>query len=184
MSGSDEELMAQVKTVENEDAFAELYRRYNRMVMGFFNRMLNFPEGIEAEDLTQELFLRVFRYRHTFQQHMSFRSWLFAGAYNICKNTYRHQTVTDSYRENYRNIDAERLCSDVDNSYDTTLFEQRLQQCLSELPSEQRAAFILHYQEELSLVEVARIQLCSEGTVKSRLYAAVKYLSERLKEYV
>src|ERR1700722_4263506 len=73
----------------NNDSFAELVQRYGRRVLGFFRRELaNRPE---AEDLTQEVFLRLYRYRNRYKPRARFSTWIFFIARNVARNARRSQ---------------------------------------------------------------------------------------------
>ena len=87
-STSDEQLMKRVRLMNDEKAFNELYRRYARLLQGFFFRRLGGDEQ-QAADLLQETFVRVWTSRTSYSASQPFRTWLFSVAYNLCKNTYR-----------------------------------------------------------------------------------------------
>lgn len=181
---SDEALMERVSVGGDRKAFEQLYHRHARRVMGFFAHMLGPGAGMSAEDCVQEVFLRVYRGRASYHAGAPFSTWLYTMAYNLCKNEFRHRAVVNAYREDYRTGRGEEAAlQEAGRGYDGAAFERRLQQCLDELPPEQRVAFMLRYREEMPVAEIARIQACPEGTVKSRLHAAVTYLSEKLKAY-
>ena len=85
---SDKQLMGRVRETSDERAFDELYRRYARLLQGFFFRRLGGNEELAA-DLMQDTFLRVWTARKQYAEEQDFRTWLFTIAYNLCKNVYR-----------------------------------------------------------------------------------------------
>ena len=81
---SDKQLMGRVRETSDERAFDELYRRYPRLLQGFFFRRLGGNEELAA-DLLQDTFLRVWTARKQYAEEQDFRTWLFTIAYNLCK---------------------------------------------------------------------------------------------------
>ncbi len=179
---SDEELMLQI-CHGDELAFDEIYLRYGKRLMGYFVRMLNFDKHI-AEDALQDVFLKIAESPEKFDGSRSFKTWIFSVAHNSCKNYYRHQTVVNNFSEEITYLqdginESEFLktASKIDGAH----FRKMLDEILSELPEQKKEAFILKYQEEKTIAEIAFIQDCPEGSVKSRLHYTLKILEEKLK---
>jgi len=179
---SDEELMFYLGNGEVL-AFDELYERYSKRMMVYFTRMLNFNK-IAAEDALQDLFLKIAEAPEKFDRNRSFKTWIFSVASNSCKNYYRHKQVVSASREELLYIETGinensflRLAAKIDAGE----FRKMLEEILEELPLEKREAFILKYQEEKTIAEIAFIQNCPEGSVKSRLHYTLKILEDRLK---
>lgn len=178
---SDEELMCYLHRGEVL-AFDELYARYSRRLMAYFSRMLNFDREL-AEDALQDLFLKIAEHPEKFDRSRSFKTWIFSVASNTCKNYYRHKKVVDQSREELGYLDNsldQNNFLKLANKIDATEFRKMLEEILGELPSEKREAFILKYQEDKTIAEIAFIQNCPEGSVKSRLHYTLKTLEERL----
>lgn len=163
----------------DEQAFSELYGRYNQRMLDYFYRMLG-RDAEKAQDFLQDLFMKVVEKSHLYQTDRKFSTWLYAVASNMCKNEYRSQEVrkimqtvsdfgTDVPREH---LDDERL--------DRLRFEEGLHQELDALSHEHRTVFLLRYQEERSVKEISEMLACSEGTVKSRTFYALRKLAKRL----
>jgi RNA polymerase sigma-70 factor (ECF subfamily) len=166
-------------------AFDELYERYSKRLYGYFIRMLNFDAAL-AEDALQDLFLKIAESPQKFDRNRSFKTWIFSVASNSCKNYYRHQKVVSKSNEeiNYQ-LQLQEMNDYNDSSFklETTEFRTALEEVLNELPPEKKEAFILKYQEEKSIAEIAFIQECPEGSVKSRLHYTLKILEEKLKMF-
>jgi RNA polymerase sigma-70 factor (ECF subfamily) len=179
---SDEELMFCLSKGEVL-AFDELYHRYSKRLLGYFIRMLNFDKNL-AEDALQDLFLKIAEAPEKFDNSRSFKTWIFSVASNSCKNYYRHKKIVSE-----SNDEIKYLTENVSDSafiltaskMDAVMFRQMLEEVLNELPAEKKEAFILKYQEEKTIAEIALIQGCPEGSVKSRLHYTVKVLEEKLK---
>ncbi|MCC6724883.1 MAG: sigma-70 family RNA polymerase sigma factor, partial [Saprospiraceae bacterium] len=131
-----------------------------------------------ADDFTQELFMKLVEKTAYFDPERRFSTWLYAVAGNMVKNEYRRLSrqqeappAVDYFSENFS--------EDIDNQ----IFEQHLYQALDELDETQRQCFVLRYQEELSMKEIAEILDCPEGTVKSRVFYTLKKLGTKLRAF-
>ena len=160
-------------------AFESLYQRHGRRAKGFFLRMMDYDEAL-ADDLTQDLFLRVWQHREEYRAARSFETWLFSMAYNLCKNEYRHQSVVRAYDEAL----AQRPEPVTDPAGDLEREEMNaaIRRAVQRLPEGQREAFILRYEEELPLADVAVILGIPEGTVKSRLFHALSTVRKAVEQ--
>ena len=173
----DAELMHRVEQ-GNQDAYEVLYGRYARKLGGFFLRMLAYDTA-KAEDMLQELFVRVWTHRTSYRAAQPFATWLYAMAYNLCKNEYRHEEVRQNYTAGC--LLREEPVITMDETIERHELHRLLRQAVQTLPEPQRDAFLLHYDEELTVPEVARIVGCPEGTVKSRLAAAIACIKKQMK---
>lgn len=177
---SDESLMKLVADGD-ELAFGAIYDRYSGRLMNYFHKML-WRDRERAEDMTQNIFLKIAKKPSSYNPERPFKTWLFSVANNMCKNEYRREEVrrapapdmhiatSDSGETAIRDLDHER-------------FRNRLQHELTELDDAQRSTFVMRYHDELSIKEIAVAMSCSEGTVKSRLFYTLKKLAGRLKEF-
>jgi RNA polymerase sigma-70 factor, ECF subfamily len=178
---SDEELMLLISNGKVE-AFDELYYRYSGRLMSYYTRMLNFNRTL-AEDALQDLFLKIATSPEKFDRQKSFKTWIFSVASNNCKNFYRHQTVVYEKHEEIKfsgEMMDNQLFIRTASKLDNQKFNFMLQEALNEMSPEKREAFILKYQEERTIAEIAAIQNCPEGSVKSRLHYALKILEKKL----
>ena len=176
---TDAELMQRIGRGEHK-AFDTLYYRYARRLGGFFLRMLAY-DAAKAEDMVQELFVRVWTHRKEYRSTQPFVTWIYTMAYNLCKNEYRHEAVRQTYVEQF--LQREEPTEESSEAMERDELRQRLRQVVQSLPTAQRDAFLLHYDEELTIPEVAHIVGCPEGTVKSRLYTALESVKRIMNEY-
>ena len=176
---SDEQVMARA-AAGSDAAFEELYRRYARRLKGFFFMQLGGDEEMAA-DATHDVFLRAYEARTRYREGSNVSTWIFTIAYNICRNHYR----TNAYEAQLlANLDAEPLSDQqIEVELDATVLDEALQQVLSELPAPLHQLFSLHYQEELTIPQVAEIVGIPEGTVKSRLNKTMNIIRKNLKQY-
>ena len=176
---TDEQLMA--KAAKGSDtAFEELYRRYARRLKGFFFLQLGGDEELAA-DATHDVFLRAYEARSRYQEGRRVDTWLFTIAYNICRNHYR----SNAYEaELLATLDAEPVADQqIVVQLDQAALDEALTQVLAELPAPLHQIFSLHYQEELTIPQIAEIVGVPEGTVKSRLHKTMNIIRKKLKKY-
>ena len=165
---------------KEEAAFTELYARYGKRLLHFAYRLLNHDEAL-AQDVLQEVFVRLAERPEMFDTTRNFKSWIFTVVANECRKTYRHGTTEqlDDLAERQDLHPVDELIAPVDRK----IFNRHLKQALLTLSSEHRETFVLRYQEQFSLKEIAVVMECSEGTVKSRLYYATKKLAGHLEAF-
>jgi len=179
---SDEELMFHLGNGEAL-AFDELYKRYGKRLLGYFIRMLNFDKAL-AEDALQDLFLKIAEAPEKFDTSRSFKTWIFSVASNTCKNYYRHKKIVSESSDELSRMEFSRNEGDfleAARRIDRAAFMKMLEEVLNAMPAEKKEAFILKYQEEKTIQEIAQIQGCPEGSVKSRIFYTIKVLEEKLK---
>ena len=176
---TDEQLMARAKA-GNDAAFEELYHRFARRLKGFFFLQLGGDEELAA-DATHDVFLRAYEARNRYQEGKSVSTWLFTIAYNICRNHYR----SNAYEAQLlATLDAEPVTDQqIEVQLDQAALDEALVQVLSELPAPLHQIFSLHYQEELTIPQIAEIVGVPEGTVKSRLHKTMNIIRKKLKKY-
>jgi len=176
---TDEELMHRVSR-GSESAFEELYRRYARRLQGFFFRQLGGDEE-GAADFTHDVFLRAYEGCDRYVEGSSVATWLFTIAYNLCKNLYRHNEHVAAY---LATLDAEpQSDEDVEVRIDRAHLQEVFRSVLYSLPPPLRLLFSLHYEEELSVPQIAQIEHLPEGTVKSRLHKTMTLIRKKLQQY-
>ena len=176
---TDEQLMTRA-AAGSDTAFEELYRRYARRLKGFFFMQLGGDEELAA-DATHDVFLRAYEARDRYQEGRKVDTWLFTIAYNICRNHYRSNAYEAQLMAS---LDAEPVTDQqIEVELDAALLDEALAQVLSELPTPLHQLFSLHYQEELTIPQIAEIVGIAEGTVKSRLHKTMNMIRNKLKNY-
>ena len=188
MTPSDAILMQRI-VARDQEAFAILFARYQAQVTESLRWIMRDP--VAADDLTQEVFLRVWNRADQWSGQGSFRGWLFRIARNLSLNQLRTQSrrreqpleMPSLYDEEDEEqpvpgwmIDRAALGPDVQ----LERAEQRriLQALIDALPEEKREIFQMVYEDEVTLREVAERLAIPEGTVKSRLFHTRKQLAE------
>ena len=146
-------------------AFEQIIVRYERRVMSFAWRLLGRPE--DAQDASQEVFLRAFRYLHRFDPGRPFEPWLMKMTVNVCHDLGKKRTP-------YVELDPDLLRGGRDPHDELHSEEQKkiLYKALQELPEKERGAVVLRDIEGFSTAEVAEILGSSEPTVRSQISTA------------
>ena len=164
------------------EQFQTLYLEHGRRAQGFFMRMMGYDVQL-ARDMVQDLFTRIWEHRDTFRADASFTTWMFSIAYNMCKNEYRHREIVQAYQEHIMATTTD-IASDADaDTLERQQRRQMLAQAINALPENQKPLFLLRYEEELTVPEIARITMLPEGTVKTRLLTALKSVKESMSKY-
>jgi RNA polymerase sigma-70 factor (ECF subfamily) len=138
----------------------------------------------EAEDLAQDIFLKVFRSLNTFDRRANFQTWLVSVSRNLCIDHYR--SVRKERQTIDRNIDANELSPASKDAGPIAALEQRdrvllLRQALAALPATLRTAVVMRDIQELSYQEIAHALQLPEGTVKSRINRGRTELARQIK---
>jgi RNA polymerase sigma-70 factor, ECF subfamily len=169
----------------NAAAFEQLYRRYSRRVYALCLRIVK--NDSEAEDLTQEAFLRLFRKIHTFRREASFSTWLHRLATNVALMRLRRKRYTEVSMDANSEPDEDESGPHVelggpDLRLSGALDRVNLRRAIEQLPEGYKEMFILHDVEGYEHHEIAKILGCSSGNSKSQLYKARLRLRELLQE--
>lgn len=187
MARSDVQLMLEVRAGD-EMSFELLLQRYRIPVVNFLNRMVR--DSAQAEDLAQEVFLRVYRARKDYAPSAKFTTWLFRIATNLALNSLRdgrHRQMEISIDQKLDDGNQEHAPLEVAD--DAPDIEQQMlerhraamiRQAVDGLPEKQRAAVLLHKYIELDYAEIARTLECSESALKSLLFRAYETLRVQL----
>ncbi len=171
----DEELMALIRQGD-KSAFMELVDRWELSLRRFFLLQGANPE--EAEDFIQETFLRIFKFRDRYQsQNYSFRAFIFRVGRNVWIDTLRSKGRKEKVQSYAVLLENEPLSQDP-TSTTAEIFDA--QAALIELPFRLRAVVVLNIYEGLQYSEISQVLGIPVGTVKSRMFHALKILRGRL----
>ena len=160
-------------------AFDELVTRYQTRLLNFIYRTVGDRE--RAEDLVQEVFIRIYRHLHRFDQTKKFSTWAYTIASNLAKNELRNrsrnplvlfQTIKRNWDADHRPLQFEDSSSRPDDLFRKRHLRELVEQSVSQLPEHHRVVFVLRELEGKTYEEIAEITGCNLGTVKSRLNRA------------
>ncbi len=182
---SDEDLIERCRRHDSA-AFSALVDRHRRMVFGCAYRMMGDEQ--EAEDITQDVFLRVYQALPRFRGESKFSTWLYKIVSNVCLNRLRKvkpDTVSIESNEEEQKFSPLRL-ADPDHTPETNLewkqFCQRIHEMVSTLPPQYSAVVTLRHMQGMAYDEIADTLNLPLGTVKTHLFRAKERLKEILLE--
>lgn len=155
----------------DQQAWEQIVRQHRRKVYNVAYRFVGRHE--EAEDLTQEIFLRLFKALPTFDRRANFQTWLISISRNLCIDHYR-RVRAERQRIDRNVVDAGELTPDSSDKGPHVILERSdglalLRRALQAMPPVLRTAVLLRDIQELSYHEIARQLRLPEGTVKSRI---------------
>lgn len=168
---SDQDLMLKVKN-DNLQYAKELFYRYQKKIYNFFLKM-TFDKEL-SNDLTQNVFYRIIKYKNSFKTDSNFKPWIYQMARNI---------LNDHYRMNKLKVyqikdDYEEYIADEPIDYKKEEQIKILYKALNELKPEQKEMVVLSKFQKLSYAEIAESIGCSEGALKVRMHRTMQKLKE------
>ena len=168
-------------------AFDLIVERYQSRLLNFVYRTVGDRE--RAEDLVQEVFVRVYRHLARFDRSKKFSTWIYTIASNLAKNELRNrarnplvlfQTMTSGWEDEDRPLEFEDPTARPDDAFDRRHLRELVDAAVRRLPVHHRQVFILRELEGRSYEEIAELTRCNLGTVKSRLNRARSAFAEIL----
>jgi RNA polymerase sigma-70 factor (ECF subfamily) len=179
----DAELMLRVKEGDGA-SFGVLLEKHRSSVVHFLYRMIQ--NHAVAEELAQEVFLRVYRSRSTYEPTAKFTTWLFRIATHLALNALRdgkNERSQERLDDDSGGMPA-RQVSDRQPSVEQSMVREakldEIRRAIAALPEKQRAAVLMHKYEEMEYSQIAKVLTCSESAVKSLLFRAYETLRARL----
>jgi RNA polymerase sigma-70 factor (ECF subfamily) len=187
MARSDVQLMLDVKAGD-DSSFELLLRKYRAPLVNFLYRMVR--NSATAEDLAQEVFLRVYRARKDYAPSAKFTTWMFRIATNLALNARRDgryqqlEVSIDQPADTQEGAQTAFEVPDRQPGIENELMARDraalVRRAVESLPEKQRAAVLLHKYQEMDYDEIARILQCSESALKSLLFRAYETLRVEL----
>ena len=187
---TDADFMLRVKAGD-ESAFSYLVQKYRRAMVHFMYRMAHSPAV--AEDLAQEVFLRVYRSRENYEPTAKFTTWLYRIATNLAVNHIRdtrHErqgnmaSLDEPDPETGRALDV----ADVKPTTEEVIIQRErlaaIRGKVEALPERQKLAVLMHKYQQMDYKQIAEVLKLSESATKSLLFRAYESLREQLKEFV
>ncbi len=179
----DAQLMLRVRQGD-EDCFATLLQKHRAPVVHFLYRMVQ--NQSVAEELAQDVFLRVYRSREAYEPSAKFTTWLFRIATHTALNWLRdrkHERFQESLDAAAEDSRARQVTDGRLSAEQSMLREARMvdvRRAIAALPGKQRAAVLMHKYEEMGYAQIAEALDCSESAVKSLLFRAYETLRAEL----
>lgn len=175
----------------DEAAFNYLVQKYHRSMINFLYRMVH--SQAVAEELAQEVFLRVYRSRESYRAEAKFTTWLYRIATNLAVNHARDTKHERAAQNVYLDVPDEETGTTPEVADDELTVEQRMlrdermaaiRKHVMSLPERQRTAVLMHKYQSLDYRQIGEVLKLSESATKSLLFRAYQTLREKLKEFV
>lgn len=181
MEATDNAVMAQVRGGD-VGRLAVLFERHHRPLFHYFVRLNGNPDL--SEDLVQDVFFRMLRYRHTFKDGHAFTAWMYQIARNVrIDHAQKRKAEVVSLEERAsKSEEPVSLAPGAEESFGHRQNVGLLRRALSRLPVDKREVLVMSRYQNLKYEEIAGILGCEVGTVKVRVYRAVRALSEIFNE--
>jgi RNA polymerase sigma-70 factor, ECF subfamily len=179
----DAELMLRVKDGDGA-SFSVLLDKHRLSVVHFLYRMVQ--NHAVAEELAQEVFLRVYRSRATYEPTAKFTTWLFRIATHLALNALRdgkHDRMQERLDDTSSDMPTRQVADLRPSVEQSMVYQARLDEvrrAVATLPEKQRAAVLMHKYHEMEYTQIAKVLNCSESAVKSLLFRAYETLRARL----
>ena len=179
----DAELMLRVKEGDGA-SFDVLLEKHRSSVVHFLYRMVQ--NHAVAEELAQEVFLRVYRSRSTYEPTARFTTWLFRIATHLALNALRdgkNERFQERLDDDTSDMPVRQVSDRRPSVEQSMVYQAKLQEirhAIAALPQKQTAAVLMHKYEEMEYSQIAKVLCCSESAVKSLLFRAYETLRARL----
>ena len=186
MARSDVQLMLDVKAGDDA-SFEPLLRKYRTPLVNFLYRMVR--DSAAAEDLAQEVFLRVYRARKDYLPSAKFTTWMFRIATNLALNAKRDgryrqiEVPVDQPADSESDLPALEIADTQPTVEHELIIRDRaamIRRAVEALPEKQRVAVLLHKYQEMDYDDIAKVLNCSESALKSLLFRAYQTLRVEL----
>jgi RNA polymerase sigma-70 factor (ECF subfamily) len=178
---TDEKLMQEMQQGK-EQAFQELYDRYAQSLHQYFYRRM-WKDNEKAEDFVHDLFTKLIKNPNSFDVNRSFKTWVFSVANNMTINEYKKQTVRSVVSSGIETEYKASTDASADSLVQDDMFREALEKEMVQLDEKHREVFDLRHIQGFSIKEIAQTLGINEGTVKSRVFYAVKQLTGKLVEF-
>jgi RNA polymerase sigma-70 factor (ECF subfamily) len=174
-------------SVQRDDAssFAELLHRNRTLVINYLSRMV--VNRAIAEELAQDVFIRVYRSRQTYEPTAKFSTWLYRITTNVALNYFRDEKRSQNHisLDVHDSLQVRREAQDqsllVEDRLVREVVANQIRHAIRALPPKQRAAVIMHKYDEMDYAQIAKVLRCSPSAVKALMFRAYETLRMRLR---
>lgn len=174
---SNKELLLLIRE-DNEVAFYQLYERYSRRLYGFVLRYIK--QEADAEEIVQEVFIKIWETRDKIDVYSSFESFLFTIAYNATISLFRKRAREEKYLEHLKSLQQVEAAPNLIDKIQFNELNDTVQSLLNELTPRQKEVFQLSREQGLAHEEIAKKLNISVNTVKKHIANTLAFLKSRL----
>ena len=168
---TDEELMSFVKAGQL-DFLNELFSRYSKRIYNYF--LKSTLERSDSDDLTQELFIRVMKYRNSYKAGLSVQFWIFQIARNMVKDHFRKMRI---YKDQFNPVEVMPEIKE-DDFNEQIEREQKLHEAMKKLSDEKRELLVLSKFQKLRYEEIAKLRDTTVSNIKVQVHRTIKELKD------
>ncbi len=154
------------------DYLNELFSRYSKRIYNYF--LKSTLERADSDDLTQELFIRVMKYRNSYKEGHSVQFWIFQIARNMIKDHFRKMKI---HKDQFNPVD---VMPEAEDACDDELFERekKLHQAMNELSDEKRELLVLSKFQGMKYEQIAKLRDTTVSNIKVQVHRTIKELKE------
>ena len=178
---TDEQLVSEIVKTKDSLLFAQLYDRYAPLV---YNKCLGFAKNkVEAEDLTHDIFIKLYIKLKSFKGNSKFSTWLYSFTYNFCVNYVQRDAYKNKEQVNEEAV--EKRSAVIDEVSDEDILQlkaEKLQKVLSTLDPNDKMILLMKYQDDLSIRDISQSLELGESAVKMRIKRAKERVMELYKK--
>ena len=185
---NDEQTLVQRARNGEKGAFRELIELYRKKI--YYLSLDLTGNHHDAEDLSQEVFIKAYRSLKNFRGDAKFNSWLYRITVNTCISQRRKKSLAAmTLQEDFESESTPQFFSESESSHnperhaEASMMQQHINSALQQLTPRERSVFVLRHYNDLPLKEIAQILKITEGTVKSMLFRAIQRLQKELAFY-
>lgn len=187
MEKKDEQLILEYQQSNDEMALVTLFNRYKAHILNFALRILG--NRADAEDVTSDCFLTLFKKRYIYRAGTKFSTWLFTVARNLCINRIRKRKKLGSMwfkkdSNNYEQWDIPDEKDIADTTLEKTEASMMVKKAILKLPEEQKEALILREYHNMNYADISEIMSCSLEKVKILIFRAREQLKVELSSFI
>lgn len=177
MPASDESVMMAVRDGDVA-RLSDLFERHHRALYHFFFRLTG--RATASEDLVQDVFLKLLKYRHTYNPKTSFAAWMYQIARNAHLDTLRSSKPETQWNDEMPEPASQSPVADEELRRAQEM--RMMRRALAQLPDDKRELLVMSRFQNLRYDEIGRILGCETGTVKTRVFRAVRALSDAFQQ--
>lgn len=167
---TDEQLVDLIVKTKNAMLFGVLYNRHSSAV---YNKCYSFAPNLEeAQDLAQDIFLKLFIKLRSFKKHSKFSTWLYALTYNHCVNYIKRDVSKKIQRKSIAVNKCRKPLIEIDEATLFNMKVDKLQRALTLVSPKDKMILLLKYQDSFSIKELSEVLFIGESAVKMRLKRA------------
>jgi RNA polymerase sigma-70 factor, ECF subfamily len=176
---SDEALMNLLIKKADKVAFETLYNRYAAKLTAFCKRLLSSTEA--AEDTVHEVFIKIIEKPYQFDTSLCFSTWIYTITHRLCLNAIRNEQNRSRLLDLH--YETEYITT-LQHRVDSKSLKEKINQLYGTLSQKEQHIFLLRFEHQLPLKEIATVLDIPEGTVKSCIFYLLKKISSQLKPYL